>query len=131
MAGTDSGCHAKRKPTPKYPIAETSLVGAGLLYHTGLITVSMRSKDSSAIRRNYAISRASSSSINLILKYITYMDKKKQMDKFKQRLEILSKYYTKNFYEVMDAIKESDPVRWDDLYKECMFLRIKYTPKSV
>ena len=58
------------------------------------------------------------------------MDNKKQMDKFKQRLEILSKYYTKNFYEVMEAIRESDPVRWEDLYYECRFLNIKYTPKS-
>lgn len=58
------------------------------------------------------------------------MKKNKERDKLLERLELLSKYYAKNFREVMDALRESDPVRWAELYAECKFLGIKYTPKS-
>jgi len=50
------------------------------------------------------------------------------MDRLKQKIKKLNEYNHKNFCEVMDAIRESNPKRWADLYMECKCLGIDYKP---
>lgn len=49
------------------------------------------------------------------------------MDKFKKKIKKLSEYNYRNFCEVMDAIKVSNPKRWAELYAECKCLGIDYS----
>ena len=50
------------------------------------------------------------------------------MDYSRDQLLIMAKTYPSNFREVMEALRKSDPRRWEYLYMQCLSLGIDYQP---